>query len=254
VGEQEAGQSGAIAAGALDRPASLAWDLCPGEVQQGVVAAGVGAGLGLGDDPPDRGDSGGGEGARGGCRRRRAPSTVSARMAMRLLLGEGGRGRCRPGSSVTARRNCDGSRPFGSDRLLIRPASGGPGRHRHHGRQLSAKATHPDASRISSHAAVPVTDPASDPPGPQAQHSQLHLAISTLGALHLEARTPHTAFTIGLFEPFSRPSEWSQPPLRYSSVTPSARCNSALMGAFACRRSWQSGAPPLLGGDRGEEW
>jgi len=31
----------------------------------------------------------------------------------------------------------------------------------------------------------------------------LHLAISTLGALHLEARTPHTAFTIGLFEPFS---------------------------------------------------
>ncbi len=126
VGEQEAGQSGAIAAGALDRPASLAWDLCPGEVQQGVVAAGVGAGLGLGDDPPDRGDSGGGEGARGGCRRRRAPSTVSARMAMRLLLGEGGRGRCRPGSSVTARRNCDGSRPFGSDRLLIRPARPAP--------------------------------------------------------------------------------------------------------------------------------
>src|SRR6266487_118005 len=26
----------------------------------------------------------------------------------------------------------------------------------------------------------------------------LHLAISTLGTLHLEARTPHTAFTIGL--------------------------------------------------------
>jgi hypothetical protein len=30
----------------------------------------------------------------------------------------------------------------------------------------------------------------------------LHLAIGTLGALHLQAETPHRAFTIGLFEPF----------------------------------------------------
>lgn len=41
----------------------------------------------------------------------------------------------------------------------------------------------------------------------------LHLAISTLGALHLEAEglTWHyMAFTIGLVEPFSWPSEWNQ--------------------------------------------
>jgi hypothetical protein len=38
----------------------------------------------------------------------------------------------------------------------------------------------------------------------------LHLAISTLGALHLEAGRPHMAFTIGLVEPFSWPSEWNQ--------------------------------------------
>jgi hypothetical protein len=37
--------------------------------------------------------------------------------------------------------------------------------------------------------------------------TQLHLAIRTLGALHLEAGTPQTAFTIGLFVPFSSPSE-----------------------------------------------
>jgi len=34
-----------------------------------------------------------------------------------------------------------------------------------------------------------------------------HLAISTLGALHLEVKTAHTAFRIGLFEAFSWPSE-----------------------------------------------
>jgi hypothetical protein len=44
-----------------------------------------------------------------------------------------------------------------------------------------------------------------------------------LGALLLEARTPHVAFTIGLFQPFSWPSWWNQPPLRYSSMTPSAQ-------------------------------
>src|SRR6266545_4184834 len=50
-----------------------------------------------------------------------------------------------------------------------------------------------------------------------------------LGALHLEAGTPHTAFTIGPFEPFSSPSEWNQPPLWYSSVTPSARRQQCLL-------------------------
>ncbi len=35
----------------------------------------------------------------------------------------------------------------------------------------------------------------------------LHLAISTLGVLHLEAGRAHVAFTIGLVEPFSRRSE-----------------------------------------------
>jgi hypothetical protein len=34
-----------------------------------------------------------------------------------------------------------------------------------------------------------------------------HLAISTLGVLHLEAGRAHVAFTIGLVEPFSRRSE-----------------------------------------------
>jgi hypothetical protein len=51
----------------------------------------------------------------------------------------------------------------------------------------------------------------------------LHLAISILGALHLEARTPHSTFTIGLFEPFLWRPEVNQPPLRYPSVTPSAQ-------------------------------
>jgi hypothetical protein len=66
---------------------------------------------------------------------------------------------------------------------------------------------------------------------PQLFAALLHLAIRTLGALHLEAGTPHTAFTIGLFVPFSWPSEWNQPPLWYSSVTPSAQmqqCRSTL--------------------------
>ncbi len=60
-----------------------------------------------------------------------------------------------------------------------------------------------------------VTEPA--PP------ALLHLAISTLGALHLEAKRLTRAFRIGLFEAFSWPSEWNQPPLWYSSVMPSAQ-------------------------------
>jgi hypothetical protein len=40
----------------------------------------------------------------------------------------------------------------------------------------------------------------------------LHLAISALGVLHLGGRAPHIASRIGLFESFSRPFSWKQPP------------------------------------------
>ena len=41
------------------------------------------------------------------------------------------------------------------------------------------------------------------------------------------------AFTIGLVEPSSRRSEWNQPALGHSSVTPSARMQQCLPESYA---------------------
>jgi len=48
-----------------------------------------------------------------------------------------------------------GHNPQGLDRLLIKPASGVPGRRRHHGRQLVTKATRMDAGTVVSHTEMP---------------------------------------------------------------------------------------------------
>src|SRR4029450_4803873 len=72
----------------------------------------IGAGGGLGEHATDRGERRGGQGARGGCRRRRAPSTRSASMAMRrFLLVRDGRALASAWEQVTARQDCDGSQP-----------------------------------------------------------------------------------------------------------------------------------------------
>src|SRR6266540_2459513 len=68
---------------------------------------------------------------------------------------------------VTARQNCDESRPFGSDRLLIRPAGGGPGRHRHQRQTAQVQDNLGQMSvslRVMPRCRSP--DPDSDPPGP----------------------------------------------------------------------------------------
>jgi hypothetical protein len=62
---QEPCQAGAEAARPLDRPAATIGQLAAGEIQQVLIAGGVGAGVGLGKYPAEAGDSGG-----GGCRRR----------------------------------------------------------------------------------------------------------------------------------------------------------------------------------------
>jgi hypothetical protein len=95
---QERGQSGAVAARCFHRPATTARNLTVSEVEQLLVAGRVSGARGLGQHATQAGDGCGGQGACGGCRRRRAPSTCSASMAMRWSsCCGGGRGRCRPG-------------------------------------------------------------------------------------------------------------------------------------------------------------
>jgi hypothetical protein len=108
---QELCKAGAEAARALDRPAATARQIEQGEVQQLLVAGGIGAGRGLSEHPAKVGDGGGGQGARGGCRRRRAPSTSAASMGIAVVLlvwatavVGGGRGRRRPCRSHRAAR------------------------------------------------------------------------------------------------------------------------------------------------------
>jgi len=70
VGVAERGQPGAIAAGALHRPRAPLGHVRAGDIEE-LLLAGSGGGRGdLGEDPTDRGERGGGEGARGGCRHR----------------------------------------------------------------------------------------------------------------------------------------------------------------------------------------
>src|SRR6266536_5913254 len=83
---QEPRQAGAQAARPLDRPAATAGQVRVGEAQQPLVAGRVGAGGGLGQHAAEVGDGGGGQGACGGCRRRRAPSMSSASMAIAVVL------------------------------------------------------------------------------------------------------------------------------------------------------------------------
>jgi hypothetical protein len=88
--------------------------------------------------------------------------------------------------------------------------------HRHHAGSTSASGP-PRFSRLQGVTAETAT-------------TLLHLAISVLGVLHLEVRTPHIASMIGIFEPFSRPFAWDQSPLRYSPVPPSVQMQQCRVG------------------------
>jgi hypothetical protein len=59
--DQECGESGAVAAGSLDRPAAPLWQVMVGEPKQSPIAAGVGEGFGATQGRPDGGDRCGGE-------------------------------------------------------------------------------------------------------------------------------------------------------------------------------------------------
>ena len=118
--EQEAGQSGAEAARALDRPYPLSRRPLAHEAQQTPVAARVCGHRRLRDHgsmctPPPCA-------SRGACRRRsRTPPTCqhaieTSTLRLTLLVPAWAKG--------TARQDCDGSHPTRADRLLIRPARG----------------------------------------------------------------------------------------------------------------------------------
>jgi hypothetical protein len=62
--------------------------------------------------------------------------------------------------------------------------------------------------------------------------------------LHLEAGRRHMAFTIGLYAPFSRRSDWNQPQPRYSSATPSAQMHSPPKPRYP---GWQVRRSPARG-------
>jgi hypothetical protein len=110
--EQEAGQAGAVAAGALDRPAAATGigQVGLGEAEQLPVAGRIGAGRGLGEDAAEVGNGGGGVGVAVGVDADDAVDglcqnghvVVSLRGAAVVGVGLGG---------VTARHNCDGSHP-----------------------------------------------------------------------------------------------------------------------------------------------
>ena len=139
VGAEEGGQARAVAAGALDGPAATAWQLGSGEVEQRLVADGIGTDRGLRQEAADRGEGGGGQGVAVG---------VDADDAIDEL-GQGGHVvdslSGATAVSVSAREEAPRGRTVRShdhcrsDRLLIKPTGGGPGRRRHHGRQLARR-------------------------------------------------------------------------------------------------------------------
>src|SRR6266545_6376980 len=99
---------------------------------------------------------------------------------------------------VTARQDCDGSRPR-ADRLLIRPAFGGPGRRRQPGRQVHPKAR-PRAANDSFGSAL-VAD-ASLPavhPGPLGdRRCEAHATLGGIGRqLQTKAHIPVANETLG---------------------------------------------------------
>jgi hypothetical protein len=104
VGVQKCGQPGAVAAGALDRPAAprrVAGDLRAGELQELLVAGGVGPGRGLGEDPTDRAEGGSRQGVTVGVDADDAVDGV-CQDGHAVAPSGGGRGRCRPGRSHRA--------------------------------------------------------------------------------------------------------------------------------------------------------
>lgn len=128
-GLQEGGQPRAVAAGALDRPAAPTRHLRLSEVEQGLVAGQVGSRRGLPQGPAYPIGGCGGEGVAVGVHPDHPVDGVGqpghrSRSPFPWALGRVGLETPR-GASVT------GHNPRRLDRLLIRPASGVPGRRRH---------------------------------------------------------------------------------------------------------------------------
>jgi hypothetical protein len=109
-----------------------------GEVEQATIPARIGPYRGLGKQAAHRVDGGGGEGVSVGVDADHAVDRAGQpghRHGSFLLVGlVESAWRAPRGASVTGHNR-------GLDRLLIRPAGGGSGRRRHHGRQLVTKAT-----------------------------------------------------------------------------------------------------------------
>src|SRR6266511_3145118 len=136
--EQVGGEAGAVAAGALDRPDPTSWRLLDCEP---VAAAPAGltratVWLSLWVSTPMMWSTL--SASMGG-----AASFAGWRLSVPALARE------------TARQDCDGSRRT-ADRLLIRPTLRGARPAPGHSRQFSAKAAHPGASCVGSHAPVPM--------------------------------------------------------------------------------------------------
>jgi hypothetical protein len=139
AGLQKAGQPSAVAASTLHRPTSPSRHLRLAELQQALVAPEIGGRHSLRQGAPDPVGGCGGQGVPVGVHPDHPVDGVGqpghcARAPFQQTPGRGGLEPPR-GASVT------GHNPQGLDRLLIRPASGVPGRRRHHGRHLVTKAT-----------------------------------------------------------------------------------------------------------------
>jgi hypothetical protein len=122
---QEGRQAGAIASDAFQSPAATAGDVLTSEVEQAAVAAGIGRGIGAGQEGADGTDGSRGEGVTVGIDADDAVNLFCEHGHAVALLRADDRNGVGLGG-VTAWRNCDESRRK-ADKLLIKP-TGGPGR------------------------------------------------------------------------------------------------------------------------------
>ena len=95
-------QASAEATRSLDRPQATARNVTVRKVEQLLVTRGVGTGGGLGEDPAEVGDGGRGQGVAVGVDADDAVDELCQHGHAVVLLGEGGRGRRRPGRSHRA--------------------------------------------------------------------------------------------------------------------------------------------------------
>ena len=117
--------------------------------------------------------------SRGAGRHRRCSPADLRASETDLQRGCWGHDRCRSRDGNRGRQNCDGSRAQNADRLLIRPASGAPGRHR-----TSDRTNHWKDARA--HAVIPQSSHEQRAPTPTWQTPQTGRRHTHSSAMHSE--------------------------------------------------------------------